>query len=183
MARQRRLVDQSASMQAALRDWDRAVGTGLVCLVLIGSVVALAFAFAGGDEPVTLLGVRARRATWLGWLAVGTFAVTLLELVLDPRGAARRRADAVKALAALKGEYRSVTEPVGATEAARLTERYGEVMAAVPEVPNVMFNKLKAAHLRKVEVSRILSERPGLSSGQARRALRRHAKTQRGRPA
>ena len=38
-------------------------------------------------------------------------------------------------------------------------------------MPNALFNRLKANHLRKVEISRILSERPGASVRAAKRAL------------
>lgn len=176
LARQRRLVDQSASMQATLRDWDRALGTALVCLVLIASVIALAFAFAGGGKPVTLLGIRATRATWLGWLAIGTFALALVELVLDLRGAARRRADAVKVLADLKSGYRALPGAATDTDRARLSAQYGEVMSSVPEIPNVLFNRLKAAHLRKVEISKIISASPGVTFRAARRQLRRRTR-------
>jgi len=170
--RQRRLVDQAMTMQSALRDWDRALGTSLVCVVLVAALVGVAFAFAGGDQPVAVLGLRARRATWLGWLAVVTFALTLVELVLDPRGAARRRAQAVRALATLKSEYRTAVPHGQARDAAeRLSQRYEAVMGSIPEIPDLLFNRLKAAHLRKVEISKILSKRPGLKSRKARRAL------------
>jgi hypothetical protein len=130
--RQRRLVDQAMTMQSALRDWDRAFGTSLVCIVLVTALIGVAFAFAGGDQSVVILGVRAGRATWLGWLAVATFALTLIELVLDPRGAARRRADAVRALAVLKGEYRTAAPHGEVREVARrLSRRYEAVMVAI----------------------------------------------------
>src|SRR5215471_19332586 len=173
MNRQRRLVNQTASMQSTLRDWDRGFGTALVCVVLVTALIGVAFAFAGNGQTVSILGIQAARATWLGWLAVFTFTVTLLELVLDPRGASRRRAQAVQVLAALKGEYRTANPAEETDEAAkRLSQQYETVMGSVPEIPNVMFNRLKAAHLRKVEISRILSDRPGLSPGRARRILR-----------
>jgi hypothetical protein len=175
--RQRRLVDQAISMQSALRDWDRAFGTLLVCVVLIGSLIGVAFAFAGGGQTVSIVGIRAQRVTWLGWLAVIIFAITLVELVLDPRGAGRRRAQAVRALGALKGEYRTTVTAGQAHETAeRLSQRYEAVMSSIPEVPEPLFNRLKAAHLRKVEVSKILSDKPGLRPRQARRALKRRLK-------
>jgi hypothetical protein len=175
--RQRRLVDQTTSMQSALRDWDRTFGTFLVCLVLIGSLIGVAFAFAGGGQTVSILGIGAQRVTWLGWLAVIIFAVTLIELVLDPRGAGRRRAQAVRALGTLKGEYRTTVAAGQAQETAeRLSQRYEAVMSSVPEVPEPVFNRLKAAHLRKVEISKILSEKPGLRAGQARRVLKKRLK-------
>src|SRR5258708_30306904 len=96
--RQRRLVDQAASMQAVLRDWDRSLGTALVCVVLIASLVGVAFAFAGGGQTVSLLCHHSQRTTWLGWLAVFTFDLTLVQLVLHPRGAGRHRAPSRDAL-------------------------------------------------------------------------------------
>lgn len=54
----------------------------------------------------------------------------------------------------------------------RLSVRYRELTSRMPDIPNVLFNPLKAAHLRKVETIRIRSERPGLSACKARRALR-----------
>lgn len=176
--RQRRLIDQITSMQSALRDWDRAFGTALVCVVLIASLIGVAFAFAGGgDQTASILGVDAHRLTWLGWLAVLTFALTLIQLVLDPRGAGRRRAQAVEALATLMGEYRtSVADGQAQETAERLSQRYEAVMGSVPEVPNLLFNRLKAAHLRKVEISKILSGQPGLRLRKARRALNKRLK-------
>lgn len=172
MERQRRQVDQVLSMHSALRDWNRAVGTTLICVVLIASVLGVAFAFAGGSQEVVIFGVAAQRATWLGWLAVVTFAISLVELVLDPRGASRRRDQAVRSLAALKGEYRAtVPEGQEVQESARLSERYEAVMRTLPPIPEPLFNRLKAAHLRKREISKILSARPGLSRRQASKIL------------
>lgn len=174
--RQRRLVDQGLTMQAWLRDRDRLVGTLFVCTVLIASLVGVAFAFAGSGASLTLLDVTAARTTWLGWLAVGTAALTLIELVMDRRGAAQRRGDAVRVLAALKAEYRvSPTAGEEAAETARMSERYAQAMETVPPVPEASFNRLKAAHLRKVEISKLLSKYPGMSHRQARRMIvKRH---------
>jgi hypothetical protein len=171
--RQSRLIDQTISMQAALRDWNRTIGTSLACIVLIASLIGVAFAFAGGGEQmISLLGIRAQRVTWLGWLAVLTFALTLIDLVIDPRGAARRRAEAARTLGNLKTEYRAAVPSGQARESAeRLSQRYEAVMGSIPEVPNPLFNRLKAAHLRKVEISKILSDRPGIKARKARRLL------------
>jgi len=164
-------------MQSALRDWDRAYGTTLVCLVLVASLIGVAFAFAAGGQIVSIMGIRAQRTTWLGWLAVFTFALTLVQLVLDPLGAGRRRAQAVRTLASLKGEYRTAM-PVGQEEeiAKRLSKQYETIMDSLPEIPSLLFNRLKAAHLRKVEVSKILSAQPGIRAGKASRKLRKRFK-------
>ncbi len=157
-------------MQAALRDRYQRLGVALQCTVLSGAVLALAFAFAAGKPAVTVLGVTAERATWLGWLAVGTFVLSLIELVLDLRGKAKERDTAVRSLSALKAEYRGadLTDP---SQAARLAARYAAVTDAVPAIPERQFVRLKAAHLRKIELSKIVSCRPGMRVVRARWAL------------
>lgn len=159
-------------MQSALRDRYRALGQAVLCGVLCLSVVGLAFAFAPGDQELTLAGTTARRATWLGWLAVVTFVLTLVELVLDLRGKAHGRDAAVRALAALKAEYRAadLDDPAART---RLAARYTAVSDAVPPIPERQFVRLKAAHLRKVELSKIVSSRPGTGPLRARWILMR----------
>lgn len=174
--RQRRLVDQMSTMHSIMRDRARLQGVLLVCGTLVGSVVATAFAFAGGDQTVKLLGLEGERSTWLGWFAVFVFSLTLIDLVLDRRGAAGRHEDAVRQLSTLKAEYRTMPTPGRAVEECdRLTALYQASMEALPPLPDRLFNRLKAKHLEKVEVSRWLSKHPGLSARQARRAVRTHA--------
>jgi len=162
-------------MQAALRDRYNRLGLGLLLVILGASALGLAFAFAPGDPEVTVLGIEAERSTWLGWLALCTFVVTLADLVLDPRGKARERDSAVRALAALKAEYRSA-DLADPDDAARLAARYAAVTDAVPPIPERRFVALKAVHLRKVELSKIVSARPGIRTARARWILwRRNA--------
>lgn len=170
LSRQNDVLDMMISMQASLRDWNKRLGTALTCLILSLSVLGLGFAFAAGGTTVQLLGVSAQRATWLGWLSVFTAALTLTDLVLDLRGAARKRADAVARMSELKTANRA-SAVTGASELPARSETYHRVMSSNPEIPNALFNRLKAAHYRKVEISRIISRHPGLSYWSARRQL------------
>lgn len=170
--RQRRLVDQMSTMHSLMRDRARLEGLLLVCVVLVASVVATAFAFAGGSDTVSIFGLKGQRSTWLGWFAVATFSLTLVDLVLDRRGAAGRYGDAVRQLSTLKADYRTMPLPaVAVEECRRLTELYQVAMEALPPLPERQFNRLKAKHLEKVEISRYLSNHPGLTARQARRAV------------
>lgn len=159
--RQRRLVDQMASMHSMLRDRYQRQATLFTCTLLVLSVVAVAFAFAAGGEQVSLVGWEAERSTWLGWFAVVVFSLAVIELVLDRRGAAGRHDDAVRQLASLKLAYRTMSgsEDVARTKA--LAHRYEAVMGSLPPIPERMFNRLKARHLAKLEVSKYLSANPG----------------------
>ncbi|WP_291755655.1 hypothetical protein [Cellulomonas sp. 73-92] len=130
--------------------------------------MGIAFAFATNDDVVTIAGLDAQRATWLGWLAVVAGALSTIDLIIDRRGAARRRGEAVALLSALKAEYRAAAQGLGEPEAARLEGRYIDIVTRIPEIPERLFNRLKAKHLLKVEVSKELSAHPGISSLRAR---------------
>lgn len=171
---QERLVDQSLSMHAALRDRATRVAAVITVTLLCASAIAVALAFAGDDTTVRLLGVQASKSTWLGGFSVAVFCGTLAELVADRRGVARRHDAAVRLLADLKSEYRQAApDEHGSWTAAqsRLTERYDQVMGVISPIPEAHFNNLKARHLRKVEISKLLSAHPGLTVRQARRRL------------
>jgi len=172
LERQVRLVDQALTMQAALRDRDARISLLLTAAIGILSTVGVAFAFATTTDRLTLLGVTADRATWLGWLALSAAFLSVLDLVTDRRGASRRRGEAVALLTTLKGEYReAISERGDAEAAAELANRYLDVVTRIPEIPERLFNRLKARHLLKVEVSRELSAHPGISSRRARRRV------------
>jgi hypothetical protein len=172
--RQRRLIDQMMTAHSVLRDRYRRRATAMTCALLAAAVLATAFAFASGDARVVTFGVSAQRSTWLGWFAVLTFAVTLFELVVGWRGSMQRYSDAVRQLAALKTEYRTPPEAGGEiAERDRRSQRYQAVMDSVPDLPERQFVRLKAMHLRKVELSRILSDHPGMTVRQAHRELRK----------
>lgn len=176
--REARLVDQAASMHAALRDRAALATTVITVVLLSAAVFSIAFAFAGDIKHVTLLGVTAARSTWLGVLAVLTLCGTVADLVTDRRDAARRHDGAVRLLAGLKADYRfSDPAETAADRQTHLTDRYQAVMAQLPPVPERQFNKLKAKHLRKVEISKILSANPGMTERQARANLRRRHQT------
>jgi hypothetical protein len=145
--------------------------------LLIASVVATAFAFAGGAVRVSIAGIHAERSTWLGWFAVFAFSLTLIDLVVDRRGAAGAHGDAVRQLAALKSQYRTPPAPGHEVqECQRLAERYQTVMDALPPIPERLFCTLKARHLRKVEISRYISAHPGISARQAARVVKKATK-------
>lgn len=180
MVRQRRIVDQMLTAHAALRDKYGRQTTARLASILVGSAVASAFAFASNEKPVTLLGVQAARATWLGLFAVAIFALTLVDLVLDSRGKAGRHREAVKRLATLKAAYRALPQGnVEDTEYRRLSDLYQSALDGLPAIPERHFLRLKARHLRKVERSRIISAYPGATLRQARRILRRRVEHER----
>lgn len=176
-----RRVDQMITMHARLRDragwWSR----GLTIGILVASTISAVLAFAGADEDISLLGVHASSATWLGCLGVIVFIASLIDLVLDRRGVANQHATAVGRLSELKLEYRQALQ----TAATRigptledLNKRYSDVMSTLTPIPDAQFNRLKAQHLKKVEISKILSHYPGETVRGAKKRLQARLKQQ-----
>jgi hypothetical protein len=162
--RQRRLTDQMATMQSKLRDWNSLAAFCSTSFILVSSTVGVAFAFASNAAQLTIWGITAERTTWLGWLAVATVCLTTIDLLIDRRSAARGRADAVSLLSELKSEYRAALPSGGeVAELERISAKYTALMSEIPPIPEHLFNRLKAKHLRKVEVSKILSANAGIS--------------------
>jgi hypothetical protein len=174
LERELQTVDLMLSMQARLRDRRRGRSIFLLCLILLLSIVGVAFAFAEGQLVVDILGVRARRTTWLGLLASLTLFLSLVELVVDPSGEAGRRDGAVRSLGRLKSELRAATSRQIVLEGDRalLVHQFANAMEALPPIPERVFCRLKAEHLSKREVSRVLSQHPGMSYRKAKRAVR-----------
>lgn len=176
LKRQRRVVDQSITMQAVLRDRYRRKATALTLGIMGGSVVMVAFAFAGTSGPVRMLGVEAQRTTWLGWLAVVVFFLSVVELKVDWASRSSRHGDAVHRLSSLKSAYRTASDAAGEESHQALLMRYDAVMSETPPVPDRAFVPLKSIHTRKRALSELLDEHPGASPRKLRRLLREQQK-------
>jgi hypothetical protein len=176
-----RRVDQMITMHAALRDKAARCSRVLTIGILITSTISAVLAFSGTEENIRLLIFEASSSTWLGVLGTAVFIASLIELSLNQRDTADQHADAVGRLSALKLDYRgfsqiSAERKLQALE--NLQQRYSEVMNSTSVVPEADFNRLKAKHLKKVEISKILSEFPGVSVHGAKRLLKKRLKEQ-----
>lgn len=171
--RQQRVINQMTTMHSLLSERYRFRGKVLEVVLILLSVGGATMAFASGTDVVSILGVDAQRTTWLGWLALAVVLVVLIELVFNLSEKGESHADAVRRLAALMSEYRvSTVSDADTRELERLTSLYQFVMDGLPPIPERQFNRLKAAHLQKVAISRYLSAHPGTSERRARRAVR-----------
>ncbi|MEO9249144.1 hypothetical protein ABDK96_15785 [Citricoccus nitrophenolicus] len=180
-------MDQMITMHAHLRDragwWSRSLTIG----ILVASTVSVALGFSGADMEISFLGIHASGTTWLGWLGVIVFIASLIDLVLDRRGVANQHADAVGRLSELKLEYRdalqkSATHADAAVALEDLNERYRNVMSTITPIPDAEFNRLKARHLKKVEISKLLSRHPGETVRGAKKRLKKRLEQQKSLP-
>lgn len=176
--RQRRVVDQQLTIYSILANRYDRYATALTMCVLAGSTVTAGFAFAA-DARLTIIGVSASRTTWIGWLSLLTFLLSLVEITTGWRKKAARYRDGAVRLSELKSVYRGADiDALTRERAAELSAAYQRTMANAPEIKDRQFVRLKAAHVRKVALSELVSDDPAAPL----RALR-HLLREEGRPA
>jgi hypothetical protein len=158
-----RVLDQMLSAHGDLRDRYRRLSSALTLLIMGLSIVAVMLALTDHNGDVTVLGVTAEGTVWLGVLAGCVFFLSITELVVDWRRRAWQHDSAARQLGELKGRFRRahVDGDTVDTYGIDLEREYNQTMSVLVEIPNKLFNRLKARHRRKVAVSQLLGERPG----------------------
>ena len=160
--RQYRVVDQSLSSHAALRDKYECRARWLNVTQVSVSLFLCAFAFMG-DDVIASIGYDpgvARVTT--GLIAIVILSLSIAEYVVDWKRQSGLYGEAADRLAWLKAQYRQVfSEKTGQMEVyERLTDEYNNVMGTLPRIPERYFAGLKAAHVFKRLVSQRISDNP-----------------------
>jgi len=156
-------LDQMLSMHAALRDKFKRRALLLNLSLLLASVFLCAFVFA--DKSLFILfGLKPELVNFfIGTTSLLCFAFSLVEYRVDWQGQAALHADAVKKLSSLKADYRGVFSKYSGNneeENQMLSKKYKSVMDSIVEIPEASFANLKAKHLRKILLSKRISECP-----------------------
>jgi hypothetical protein len=164
--RKRRVLDQTITGHALLRDLYERRAVFLTLLILALSIAATATAFLAGDETVRIAGIRARTQVWVGLLTALIFFLSLVDLRVDWRQRSGAHGEAVRRLARLKGIFGgvSIVDDVVDATGVDLDFEYESAMEQVPLIPEKWFLRAKAKHLRKVAASQLLSSHPGAPS-------------------
>lgn len=162
--RQFAIVDQMLSMHAMLRDKFKKRYLYLNLSLLILSVFLCAFVFV--DQSLFLsFGLEAKAINLsIRVTSVLCFAFSLVEYRVDWQGKAAMHKDAVKKLSSLKADYRDVYSTENGEkqkESDHLSKEYQNIMDDIVEIPEGCFLELKAKHLRKILLSKKISESPG----------------------
>lgn len=159
--RQRRVVDQSLSAHTTFAEWMRRRRRLLIMSIIILSVAATALAFADEHSHIDFV-FYAALPIWAGVLSTLVFVLALADLVFGWDKVAAQHEDAARRLDALAVLFRSARVENGTidTGAVNLESEYWSTMNSIARIPNRYFVKLKAQHLRKVELSKAVSAAP-----------------------
>lgn len=158
-----RVLDRMLTGHSILRDRYSRRATAMTLAIVALSVAATAVAFAEAG-PVKVAGLELEFQEWVGIFGALIFTLSLIDLYVDWRGVSRSHADAATKLAELKHRFRAVNVSAETLEAegADIAEDYARTMLAIAKIPDRKFVSLKLRHERKVALSRLAEERPGL---------------------
>lgn len=164
LGRQYRLTKQTLAMHSYLRESYAQRVMILRCVLLAGSAIFCATAFAG-DDVFAWIGVAPTTGRYgLRAASLLSFIVSLLLLLLGWDAAAARHGDAAKRFSELVGKFRKYfDDPSDASvpTVAELMEGYEKACHESVPIPNRLHPSLKARYLLTVEVTRLLDEAPG----------------------
>lgn len=163
LLRNLRVADQQATAYAVLRDryFLRARLLDLTVLLLSTWLVAMTFV-----EPVigdSLSPSFTSREIWIGLLSVGTFALSLIQLLVDWKGRAQKYGQSLATVSAFVRTYRVFANGNAATQGQLQTasDAYATVCEAIAPVPDSEFLRLKRRHKIKIAISQELDRHPG----------------------
>ncbi len=160
--RLKRVIDMMLTMHSVLSECYKWRNLLVEILLLVTSVMLLVTNFADASF-LTRIDLSADTVAWWGKAgAVVVFVVALIMLKVDWQGKASEHGRARDELVRLKGRCREVLgkgdDPAAFSEHQRVCNA---TMAVLCPIPEKKFPKLKAVHLRKVEISRMISRYPG----------------------
>lgn len=163
--RRRNVVDMMLTAHSVLRDRHERRAAGLTLFIMGLSIVATGVAFISGESDATIGPFTARVQVWVGLLTGVIFFLSIVDLRVEWRRRAWAHEEAAGRLADLKALFRHARHEDDVVHSdVDLLAEYDHTMDAlgalrVP-IPEAKFNRLKARHLRKVEISKRTTARP-----------------------
>jgi hypothetical protein len=164
LARKFRVLGQSVSMHSALADAyaQRAL---LVDVVLLSCSVVFCATVISNDEFFNRQGLDPQAVRDVRAVAsVLSFLAAVVSLRVDWKGASARHRESARKLSSAIAQFRAARLASGTwpdSAGSELDRAYHDANAACVPIQEKHFLKLKAHHLRKVEVSKMLDRYPG----------------------
>jgi hypothetical protein len=158
--RQYRVVDQTLSMHAYLRDRYKRRAFVLNFGLMATSITLCAFVFAS-DDVLSVIGITPMATKFgVGIASVLSLILSIMETRVDWDAVSCRHGDAAGRLGELKAKFRklhAVTQGNDPKKNQSLGREYERAMRELPPIPHSMFNSLKAEHLYKTLLSQRIS--------------------------
>lgn len=156
-----RVGDQSCTAYAHLRDKYRRYSFRLDLSILLLSGWLASMVFVQPHVAVALSPRQIPSEIWIGLLSILAFALSLIQLQVNWKGKAQLYQQAASSLSAFVKEHRHLVRTISEPQAEAALARYSALTDGLEPIPERLFLALKKEHRLKVELSRVLDDRPG----------------------
>lgn len=162
--RQYRVLQQTLSAHSSLRDRANRKAKGAKSILLALSILFSVTTFAGnGFYEVLAVDPQIGRLS-VGFASLFAVITSVILLIVDWEGEATRHSEAANRWSTVLRDFRTHRNDDGSwqeEQRVELSEAYWEADRNSANIPERVFNKLKARHLRKVATSKLISSYPG----------------------
>lgn len=162
VGKRHRVTDQMMSAHSMLRDRyaRRALVLDLLILTLSAMLCALVFAPQALSDSLGIS--KAAAGVVAGWVSVGVFVLAILQLRIGWKEAGAVHGNATAVLAETKAQLGMLrrNSAAGVEELSRALDAATLRAQGLAAIPEGLFLELKASHLQKVLLSRVLDRYP-----------------------
>lgn len=163
--RKYRVLKQSLSIHTRLRDKLKNRALFIDLLLIAGGILFVATVFAG-DEVYIFLNLSPHSARFiLKVSSVIVFLISLIAMIVDWKSISSHHNQAAQKMTDLMTLFRESHNDKGEWNEEninRLNNSYWEVNRNIIEIPEKQFNRLKAHHIGKVSLSKMIDLAPGV---------------------
>ena len=160
-----RVVKMMITMHSILRDRFKFYTLLIDILLLISAIILNALVFVDFKYLKPVFGSELSSQLAIGIFSVLVFITSMLIFIVNWKRKSENHSQAVKFLFALLNECRKIQSIEDESEKKSVAlifhNKYLEVSNTIVPVPEKKFNYLKAKHLRKIELSKLISKNPG----------------------
>lgn len=160
----KRVVDMMVSFHSTLRDRYKRRAQVVDILLVVLSIILVTVTFLDPEIPAKL-GLDAFLIKVINGLSgVLITVVSIVSMLVDWKGRSVSHESAFRSLLDLKSVWQSLRtgKDESSDDLARLVERTGLVMNSLIPIKDSQFTVLKAKHYRKIALSKLLDESPGM---------------------
>lgn len=160
-----RVVNMMITMHSILRDRFKRYSLIVDISLLVSAILLNALIFIDFKYLKPIFNDEISSKIAIGFFSILVFITSIVILTVDWKQKSENHSQAVKILFTLLSECRQIQSIEDESEkksiASVFHNKYLESSNAIVPIPDKNFNKFKAIHLQKVELSKLISKNPG----------------------
>ena len=163
--RKERVVNMMITMHSILRDRFKRYSLIVEVLLMTSAILLNALVFIDFKYLKPIFNDELSSKISIGILSIIVFIMSIVILIVGWKQKSENHSQAVKRFFTLLSECRQIQSIEDESEkksiASVFHNKYNELSNSIVPIPDKKFNKLKALHLRKLELSKLISKNPG----------------------